>query len=337
MPAYQPPFQLTHRMTALVADIAERLGAWKAANRGALVPELRRGNRIRSLQASLAIEQNTLSVEQVTAVLAGKPVLGSPKEVQEVRNAFAAYEAMTHWQPHRLGDLLQAHGLLMAGLVDRPGKLRDGDVGIWRGSKLLHMAPPAGQVSRLVKDLLGWLRRTDAHPLVASAAFHYDFEFIHPFSDGNGRMGRLWQTLILSRWQPMLAWLPVETVIRHRQRDYYAQLARADATSDCSGFIEFMLQAIADSLEEAIAAETPVKKTVKTTVEKRGRTPEAILSTFRSQPELTLAEVAEVIGRSLRTVERAAAKLQAEGRLRYLGPKKGGRWEVATGGSGEQR
>src|SRR5690606_23999643 len=337
MAAYQPPFQLTHRMTALVADIAERLGAWKAANRGALVPALRRGNRIRTLQASLAIEQNTLSVEQVTAVLAGKPVLGSPKEIQEVRNAFATYEAMDGWQPHRLGDLLQAHALLMAGLVDRPGKLRDGDVGIWRGSKLLHMAPPASQVSRLVKDLLGWLRKTDAHPLVASAAFHYDFEFIHPFSDGNGRMGRLWQTLILSCWQPMLAWLPVETVIRHRQRDYYAQLARADATSDCSGFIEFMLQAIADSLEEAIAAETPVKKTVKTTVEKRGRTPEAILSTCRSQPELPLAEGAEVIGRALRTVERAAAKRQAEGRLRYLGPKKGGRWEVATGGSGEQR
>src|SRR5690606_30063639 len=298
MPAHQPPFQLTHRMTALVADIAERLGAWKTANRGALLPELRRGNRIRSLQASLAIEQNTLSVEQVTAVLAGKPVLGSPREVREVRNAFAAYEAMAHWQPHRLGDLLQAHGLLMAGLVDRPGKLRDGDVGIWRGSKLLHMAPPAGQVSRLVKDLLGWLRRTDAHPLVASAAFHYDFEFIHPFSDGNGRMGRLWQTLILSCWQPMLAWLPVETVIRHRQQDYYAHLAKADATSDCSGFIEFMLQAIADSLEEAIAAETRGETKVKMRVEPQRRTPDQILSLLRSQPALTLAEVAEAIGRA---------------------------------------
>lgn len=219
MSPYQPPFQLTHRMTALVADIAERLGAWKAANRTALVPELRHGNRIRILQASLAIEQNTLSVEQVAAVLAGKPVLGSPKEVQEVRNAFAAYEAMERWQPHRLADLLQAHELLMVGLVDRPGKLRDGDVGIWRDGKLLHMAPPASQVARLVKDLLGWLRKTDAHPLVASAAFHYDFEFIHPFSDGNGRTGRLWQALILSRWQPVLAWLPVETVIRHRQQE----------------------------------------------------------------------------------------------------------------------
>lgn len=332
MPAYHPPFQLTHRMTALVADIAERLGAWKAANRDTLVPALRRGNRVRTLQASLAIEQNTLSVEQVTAVLAGKPVLGSPKEIQEVRNAFAAYEAMENWQPHCMADLLQAHGLLMAGLVGRAGQLRDGDVGIWRGGKLLHMAPPASQVPRLVKDLLDWLHHTDAHPLVASAAFHYDFEFIHPFSDGNGRMGRLWQTLILSRWQPILAWLPVETVVRHRQQDYYAQLARADAASDCGGFIEFMLEAIRDSLEEAIAVETqvetPVETPVEMRVEPRPRTPAQILQVLRMQPQLTLAEVARAIGRAPSTVERAAARLQEQGRLRHVGPKKGGRWEV---------
>src|SRR3546814_1754392 len=174
------------------------------------------------------------------------------------------------------------------------------------------MAPPAGQVPRLVKDLLGWLRRTDAHPLVASAAFHYYVEFNHPFSDGNGRMGRLGQTLVLSRWQPMLAWLPVETVVRHRQQDYYAQLARADAASDCSGFIEFMLQAIADSLEEAIATETRVETQVKTRVGPGQRTPDQILTLLRGQPELTLAEVADFIGRALSTVERAAARLQSE-------------------------
>lgn len=328
MSAYHPPFQLTHRMTALVADIAEQLGAWKAANRGTLVPALRRGNRIRTLQASLAIEQNTLSVKQVTAVLAGKPVRGSPKEIQEVRNAFAAYEAMDGWQPHRLGDLLQAHALLMAGLVGRPGKLRDDDVGIWRGKRLIHMAPPASQVPRLVKDLLGWLRRTDAHPLVASAAFHYEFEFIHPFTDGNGRMGRLWQTLVLARWQPMLAWLPVETVVRHRQKDYYAQLAQADVSSDCSGFIDFMLQALADALREAVTTTTRVEMRVETRVKKAPRTPDQILALMRDQPELTLAEVADALGRARSTVERAAARLQTEGRLRHVGPKKGGHWDV---------
>lgn len=333
MPAYQPPFQLTHRMTALIAGIAERLGAWKAANRDTLVPTLRRGNRIRTLQASLAIEQNTLSVEQVTAVLAGKPVLGSPKEVQEVRNAFAAYEAMERWQPHRLGDLLAAHSLLMAGLVDRPGTLRGGDVGIWRGGKLLHMAPPASRVQALVKDLLGWLLKTDAHPLVASAAFHYEFEFIHPFDDGNGRMGRLWQTLILAHWQPVLAWLPVETVIKHRQQDYYAQLGEADARSDCSGFIEFILQAIADSLDEAIAAEVTVETPVEMSVEAPPRSPARVLAVLRQQPGLTLADVSRATGLSLRTVERVAARLQAEGRLRYVGPKKGGHWDVLEKGT----
>lgn len=339
MPAYHPPFQLTHRMTTSVANIAERLGAWKVANRDTLVPALRRGNRIRTLQASLAIEQNTLSVEQVTAVLDGKRVLGPQKEVQEVRNALAAYEAMERWQPHRLNDLLKAHALLMAGLMDKPGTLRSGDVGIWRGRKLVHMAPPASRVSTLVKALLIWLRKTDAHPLIASAAFHYDFEFIHPFSDGNGRMGRLWQTLILSHWQPMLAWLPVETVIRQRQQDYYARLAQADARGDCSGFIEFILQAIGDSLSEAIAdvsaqmpvqapVQAPVQTPVQTSVEKSGRTPDQLLSLLQRKPELTLADAALVIGRALRTVERAAAKLQADGKLRYIGPKKGGHWEV---------
>lgn len=174
MPTYQPPFQLSHRITALVADIAEQLGAWKAAHRGALVPELRRGNRIRTLQASLAIEQNTLSLEQVTAVLDGKAVLGSPREIQEVRNAFAAYEAMERWQPHRLAELLEAHALLMRGLVEGPGQLRAGDVGIFRGGRLLHMAPPASRVPALIKQLLVWLRRSGAHPLVASTAFHYE-------------------------------------------------------------------------------------------------------------------------------------------------------------------
>jgi Fic family protein len=336
MPTYQPPFQLSHRITALVADIAEQLGAWKAAHRGALVPELRRGNRIRTLQASLAIEQNTLSLEQVTAVLDGKAVLGSPREIQEVRNAFAAYEAMERWQPHRPADLLEAHALLMRGLVDSPGQLRAGDVGIFRGGRLLHMAPPASRVASLIKQLLGWLRRSGAHPLVASTAFHYEFEFIHPFPDGNGRMGRLWQTLIQSRWQPMLAWLPVESVVRQRQQDYYAALAEADARSDCSGFIEFMLQAIADSLREAIAAqmsvETPVEMSVKTggstPARRRASTADQVLRLLRAQPELSLADVAAVLGCSVRTVERAAANLQAQARLRHSGPTKGGRWEV---------
>jgi Fic family protein len=215
-----------------------------------LTPALRRGNRLRSVQASLAIENNSLSLEQVTAVIAGRRVLGPPQEIQEVRNAFAAYEAMSTWKPAVEKDFLAAHRLLMTGLVPDAGRYRTGGVGIAQGSKIVHLAPPAKRVPGLMKDLLGWLKRTDTHPLIASCVFHYELEFIHPFADGNGRMGRLWQTLILSRWKPLLAWLPVETVIRARQAEYYRALAAADQAGHCTGFIEFLLSALLQALQE---------------------------------------------------------------------------------------
>ena len=244
-----PPFTITPRILALVAEIAaatERVSA--QAKR--MTPKLRRGNRIRTIQASLAIEQNTLTLEQVTALLEGKRVLGAPREIQEVRNAFAAYEALDKWNPSKESDLLAAHGILMHGLVARAGKYRTGGVGITQGQKVVHMAPPASRVSGLMRNLQAWLAETDVHPLVASCVFHYEFEFIHPFLDGNGRMGRLWQTLILSRWTPLFAWLPVESVVRERQADYYAVLGRCDKAGDSTEFIEFLLEAILSALRE---------------------------------------------------------------------------------------
>jgi Fic family protein len=220
----------------------------------ALVPELRRGNRLRTIQASLAIEHNSLSLEQVTAVLEGKRVLGLPREIQEVRNAFAAYEQLPSFQPYKLKHVLTAHGQLMLGLVDDAGQWRHSGVGIYRDKQLMHMAPPASQVPRLMGDLLAWLETMPVHPLVASCVFHYEFEFIHPFSDGNGRMGRLWQTLILSQWKAELAYLPVETVIRHQQAQYYAALSAADKASDATGFVEYMLKALLSAMQEVVEA-----------------------------------------------------------------------------------
>lgn len=336
MPPYAPPFTLDHTMLGKVADIAERLGHWRQTNRDALQPQLRRDHRIRSVQASLAIEQNTLTLEQVTAVLDGKPVLGLPREIQEVKNAFAAYDALPEWNPSRLDDLCAAHGLLMQGLADDAGRLRQDGVGIYRGERLVHMAPPANQLPRLMGNLLDWLARTEAHPLIASSAVHYELEFIHPFSDGNGRVGRLWQTLILSRWQPMLAYLPVETVIQRRQDDYYRALGEADRASDCSGFIRFMLDAIDDALRQALEAEaapeapveTPVKPPVKTPVKTPAKTEDRLLALLKAQPSTTLAEAAAQLGKSVSAVERSARRLRDGGRLRYVGPRKGGRWEV---------
>lgn len=242
-------------MLALTAEIGERVGHLSALHEGALTPQLRRGNRIRTIQASLAIENNTLSIEQVTAVLDGKRVLGLPREIQEVRNAFSTYEAMPEWQPSSRDNLLAAHALLMHGLIDDAGIYRRGGVGIYREARLLHMAPPANRVPQLMDDLLAWLSRCELHPLIASCVFHYEFEFIHPFADGNGRMGRLWQTLILSQWRAVLAYLPVESVIREQQDAYYEALAISDKAAEATPFVEFMLAALRQALLDGVAGD----------------------------------------------------------------------------------
>ncbi|WP_340618777.1 Fic family protein [Xenorhabdus entomophaga] len=319
MAVYQPPYTITPTMLNRVAEIAELLGRWSVSAECSS-PLLRKENRIRTIQASLAIEHNSLSTEQVTAIIDGKRVLAPAKDIQEVRNAILAYEKLPNWRSSRLTDLLAAHRLLMTGLVDLPGQLRQGNVGIYRENQLIHMAPPANQILRLIEDLLMWLKHTDIHPLIASSIFHYEFEFIHPFTDGNGRMGRLWQMLILSEWRPELAWLPVETLIHHQQQAYYQVLGECDRTSDCTLFIDFMLGKLAEALRESLNVyqQDSVAMSVEMSVENLqplNATSQKILSVIALYPAITITQLADELGVNRRTIERNIKILQDNGYL----------------------
>jgi Fic family protein len=249
---YQPPFTITPAIAHLLADTAEAIGRLSAQHEHSL--HLRRINRIRTIHGSLAIEGNTLNEEQITAILDGKRVLAPPRDIQEVHNAVAAYEALPQWQPASEDNLLAAHGLLMKGLLEDAGHYRHGGVGVMAGKEVIHMAPPAKRVQGLMQQLLDWVGDTDSHPLLVSSVFHYEFEFIHPFADGNGRMGRLWQTLILSRWNPLLAYIPVESLVHDHQAAYYQALQDSTTQADSAPFIAFMLTMIRDA---AMAGGTP--------------------------------------------------------------------------------
>lgn len=241
-----PPYTLTHRALTLVEAIGEALG--RAGLSAPVQPRLRRANHIRSVQGSVAIEGNTLNEEQISAILEGKRVFAPPQEILEVQNAWRAYEMLSDWDPGREADLLAAHGVLMQGLLEDAGRYRRKQAGIMGRVEIIHIAPPADRVPFLIQDLLRWLSATEMPPLISAAIFHYEFEFIHPFADGNGRLGRLWQTLILRRWNPLFADLPVESLIHQHQQDYYEAINQANRQNDSAPFVEFMLARILETL-----------------------------------------------------------------------------------------
>lgn len=255
--SYQPPYSITPEILNRVAAISEAIGRLTVLTDQAKVLRLRRINRIRTIHGSLAIEGNTLSEPQITAILEGKRVIAAPREVQEVKNALATYDRFQTWKPNVERDLLEAHRILMSGLIDAPGIYRPGGVGVMAGQQVIHMAPPADRLPRLMADLFGWLTDTDAHPLIASSVFHYEFEFIHPFADGNGRMGRLWQSLILARWNPLFADIPVESLIFEHQAEYYQAIRESTQQTDSAPFIAFMLRMILDTVNLANPEVTP--------------------------------------------------------------------------------
>ena len=250
MSEYKPPFHITDKIINLVADISEQIGRINVLSHGNMNPHLRKANRIQTIHSSLAIEHNSLSFEQVTAIIEGKRILGNPNEIREVKNAYNTYNMMLKFNPYSIDDLLKAHKMMMEGLISENGKFRSGGVGVFDGDTLIHMAPPAELVPSEMKDLFEWYKCSNMQPLIKSSIFHYEFEFIHPFADGNGRMGRMWHSMLLGKWNALFYWLPIEELIRTRQQEYYDALGKSDMEVDSSAFVELMLEIILDTLKE---------------------------------------------------------------------------------------
>lgn len=266
MADYQPPYRITPEILKTISEISEVLGELKSLRVSRPNPLLRKQNSIRTIQGSLAIEGNSLSLSQVSAVLEGKRVLGKPKELQEVKNAIASYERLSKLVPTRLDSLLTAHKILMKGLVPKSGNFRSGAVGILKGTQVSHVAPKAARVPELMGQLLGYLKKSKDLPLIKSCVFHYEFEFIHPFEDGNGRMGRLWQTLILTKFNPIFEYISVESQIHTHQAECYRVLEACDKKGDSTEFIEWMLRIIWSSLREFSAVYLPERESFDTRI-----------------------------------------------------------------------
>jgi Fic family protein len=248
----KPPYGITSKILGLVASISEKIGEVNATHLNRPPTELRKKNRIKTIQSSLEIEGNTMTAEQITDLLNNKRVLAPQKDIVEVKNAINVYNQLNKFKVYDLRSLCKAHEILMTGLVENPGKLRQSSVGIIKGSDIAHVAPPGEMVHSLMTDLFKYLKNDDDLVLIKSCVFHYEFEFIHPFIDGNGRIGRLWQTMILKEHSPIFEFLPIETLVKSRQQEYYRVLGRSDKIGSSTPFIEFMLDIIKDALEDLL-------------------------------------------------------------------------------------
>jgi Fic family protein len=248
----KPPYQITNKIVGLIASISEKIGEVNSAHLYRPPTELRKRNRIKTIQSSLEIEGNTLSIEQITAISENKKVIAPKKDILEVKNAIIAYDRLADYNPYNLTSFCKAHEILMKGLVNNPGSIRSKSVGIIEGSVITHIAPPGNIVRSLLKELFDYIKKDKDLLLIKSCVFHYEVEFIHPFMDGNGRIGRLWQTVLLRQYSPVFEFLPVESLIKAKKLDYYKILGESDNQGNFTGFIEFMFQIINDSLEDLL-------------------------------------------------------------------------------------
>ena len=309
----KPPFEITEAVLSDVMEISELVGKISSTQNLSTSPILRRQNRIRTIYSSLAIEQNTLSLEQVTAVLSGKRVLAPPKDIAEVKNAYEIYDHLAELNPYSIDDLLLAHRTMMQGLVHEAGEFRSRPVGVVDNQgNVLHFGTLPQYVPYLMEELVQWTESSPFPLLIKSCVFHYEFEVIHPFADGNGRIGRLWHTLLLSKWNPLFAWLPIESIIHDHQVEYYAAINQSNAQGEGTAFIEFMLGIIKEALQEAIDEQPAEKPSMQSKEELRW---EKIADFLRTNSTIQNSDVQNFLDVSSATASRILNALTKEGKL----------------------
>ena len=321
---YNPPFSISSKAINLIAKISAQIERYAIRMEQSDSLKLRKANRIKTIHSSLAIEGNNLSEGEVMAILDGKNVIAPQKEILEVRNAIKTYELYPTLNPFSIEDMLKAHHTMMSGLVDEAGMFRRRGVGVFDGTTAVHIAPPAERVKELMNDLFIWLENSEDHLLIRSCVFHYEFEFIHPFADGNGRIGRLWQSLILGKLNPLFEHLPVENMVYANQQAYYDAITQSSAKGDSQPFIDFMLQEILNALEDHKGQTVDEIGEVNSLSENEIK----ILGLIRSDRHMSAKRLAEEIGASPRQIERILAGLKERSIIRRVGANRNGYWEV---------
>ncbi len=327
--SYIPPYKVSGKAMNMIAEIAAAVERYRIILEGPDGVRLRKINHVRTIHGTTAIEGNTLTEDQITAILSGGRVAGTKREIDEIKGAHKAYAAIEKFNPYSVNDLLMAHGMMTGGLVDRAGEFRNCNVGVMDSSgNVAHMAPPFANVPSLVKNLFGWLSESDDPVLVKSCVFHYEFEFIHPFPDGNGRMGRLWQTALLGSWRSEFYGVPVENIVWAHQQEYYSAINASTAKGECGPFVDFMLDKILRALKSKGEVYEFSASSQKSGQKSSQKSYQKILAIIRSMPDVTIAELADATGLSIAGVKKNIRKLKDANLIRRIGPDKGGHWEA---------
>lgn len=317
-----PPFKITNETLNFIYEIGELVGKISAEKEFEKNLTLRRENRIKTIYSSLAIEQNTLTLEQVTDVINGKRVLAPLKDIKEVQNAYEIYERIDELDENSVNDLLLAHKIMTSELIKESGRFRSKNAGVYQGDKLIHMGTLPEYIPELINNLFLWLKNSKEHPLIKAAVFHYEFEFIHPFQDGNGRIGGLWHSLILSKWKDFFAWLPIESLVHKYQKEYYIAINNSNRDGESTEFILFILKIINETLIELTETQKMTDKTTDKMTDKNSERMKLVIKYLSQNDYIDNKEAQNLLGISEATAKRLLNKLVKEDVLEAVGEYK---------------